>query len=280
MEGILNWNIEQAKASMKGLSVQEQNKIIRARNVKFELLRNAINIKNIDEPLNDNENDPELGLRNPYSKITCFILYLYSMEFGSPPLYAEINRVARDMDLTQIYTLGALLRALSIITAAAERSRTETDKIKTGEQIWKEIGGEIGNFAGSFVMFRGAHMKQEWLDPWLQNVREDVNIPGSTSCSQSLKVALGFSGVKSPKADYTSVLFLFCIRNYYSPSGVRMNNEAYTSFPVEGETLFTEGMEVRVLGVEEHVVIDNKHATWQQFNQKPITIIYLYHPDY
>jgi len=42
--------------------------------------------------------DPELGLLNPHSKVTCFILYLYSMEFGHPPLYSEMNRVARDLD--------------------------------------------------------------------------------------------------------------------------------------------------------------------------------------
>ena len=39
--------------------------------------------------------DPVLGLWNPYSKVTCIILYLYSMELGTPTLYAEANRVAR-----------------------------------------------------------------------------------------------------------------------------------------------------------------------------------------
>lgn len=48
----------------------------------------------------------ELGLQNPYSKITCFVLNLYSMELGVPPLYAELNRVTRDMDLSQLYILG------------------------------------------------------------------------------------------------------------------------------------------------------------------------------
>lgn len=40
----------------------------------------------------------DLCLRNPYSKITCFILYLYSMEFGQVPLYAELNRASQLMD--------------------------------------------------------------------------------------------------------------------------------------------------------------------------------------
>lgn len=40
----------------------------------------------------------ELGLENPYSKITCFILYFYSMDFGCPVLSAELNRVIKKID--------------------------------------------------------------------------------------------------------------------------------------------------------------------------------------
>ena len=36
-----------------------------------------------------------LGLSNPYSKASCLLMQLYSMEIGSPQLYAEANRVAR-----------------------------------------------------------------------------------------------------------------------------------------------------------------------------------------
>ena len=76
--------------------------------------------------------DPELGLENPYSKVTCFILYLYSMELGSPPLYAELNRVAREMDFTQLDNLGPILKCLERICKWAEHERNEDDKIKTG----------------------------------------------------------------------------------------------------------------------------------------------------
>ena len=58
-------------------------------------------------PLVDNR-DPELALFDPYSKVTCFIMYLYSMEFGTPALYSELNRVARDMDMTQLKNLGPI----------------------------------------------------------------------------------------------------------------------------------------------------------------------------
>lgn len=70
----------------------------------------------------DNHSD-ELGAWNPYSKITCFILYLYTLELGNPPLYAEANRAARDMDLTHLRDLGPYLRALGAITGGAERNR-------------------------------------------------------------------------------------------------------------------------------------------------------------
>ena len=101
-----------------------------------------------------NLNDSELGLYNPYSKVTCFILYLYSMELGSPPLYAELNRVARDMDLTQLTNLGPILRALFFITFFAEKHRSDSDKIMPGTQI----GGVFGNMAGCFLLFRGVQM--------------------------------------------------------------------------------------------------------------------------
>ena len=66
----------------------------------FNSLLESVKIKEPNEPvINKFESSSEISLRNPYSKITCFILYLYSMEFGNPPLYAEANRVARDMDL-------------------------------------------------------------------------------------------------------------------------------------------------------------------------------------
>lgn len=90
------------------------------------LLKNT-SIKEMDKPFTMDKEEPlkdeELGLLNPYSKITCFVLMLYSMEFGSPPLYCEVNRVTRDMDLTYLPTLGAYARALQAITLSAEKRR-------------------------------------------------------------------------------------------------------------------------------------------------------------
>ena len=52
----------------------------------------------MNTPLKDYGNggdDPILGLENPYSKASCLLMQLYSMEIGSPQLYSEANRVAR-----------------------------------------------------------------------------------------------------------------------------------------------------------------------------------------
>ena len=53
----------------------------------------------MNTPLKGSYNDRKdqiLSLINPYSKASCLLMQLYSMEIGSPQLYAEINRVARD----------------------------------------------------------------------------------------------------------------------------------------------------------------------------------------
>ena len=86
-------------------------------------------------------------------------------------------------------------------------------------------------------------MKAEWLEPWLKRVGRNVRIPGNASCSQNLKIALGFAA-ENPKKDHVSVLFVISCPNYDSPAGIRMNNSAYTSFPVESETLLMEGCDV------------------------------------
>ena len=42
------------------------------------------------------EGNSDLSLDNPYSPVSCWVLYLYSMELGSPPLYMELNRASRE----------------------------------------------------------------------------------------------------------------------------------------------------------------------------------------
>lgn len=55
------------------------------------------------------------------------------MEFGSPTLYYELNRVCREMDETELETLGPFAKALSFITLCCENMRNDDDKILTGK---------------------------------------------------------------------------------------------------------------------------------------------------
>ena len=64
----------------------------------FTIILSKLNIKNHKMKVNCITTDPEYSFSNPYSKLTCFILQIYSMEIGSPPLYAEVNRVCREMN--------------------------------------------------------------------------------------------------------------------------------------------------------------------------------------
>ena len=72
------------------------------------------------KPMTMSDQPSSTNLLSPYNKCVCFILYLYSMEIGSPSLYAEANRVARDVDRSYLKELGPFLRCLNIITLRAE----------------------------------------------------------------------------------------------------------------------------------------------------------------
>lgn len=77
-------------------------KYTKATQATFKNLFASINIsdwhRNLVCDLENPYDAMQLGLCNPYSKISCCLLQLYSMEFGTPPLYCAVSRVAREMD--------------------------------------------------------------------------------------------------------------------------------------------------------------------------------------
>lgn len=124
---------------MKGNPKNIRKKIIRCSKKDFKKMFETINIlpSFFTKPLLGpgmfgSDSDPDLGLFNPYSKVTCMVLYLYSMELGTPPLYAEANRVSRDMDLGYVKELGPYLKCLYQITLNSEKYKRREDKITTG----------------------------------------------------------------------------------------------------------------------------------------------------
>ena len=108
------------------------------------------------------------------------------MEIGNPQLYAEANRVARNLDKTFLKELGPFLQALGEVTFVAEKYKSEGDKIAPGETL----GGKSMNMAGSFMLFRGAAMQDDWVKPYADKVGQKIMILQSTSCSKSLIVVL------------------------------------------------------------------------------------------
>lgn len=124
----------------------------------------------MDKDLLPDYMDPVLSLRDPYSKATCLLLYLYSMELGAPQLYADANRASRDMDLTYLKELGPFNRALVEVSYASEQYKVADDKITPGILYEQDYGGVEYNIGGAFLLFRGAAMKDEWVIPYVKKV--------------------------------------------------------------------------------------------------------------
>lgn len=90
----------------------------------MEQIKVAMDLKKPGDYMNFNSHD-ENSLVDPYAKVTTLMLQFFTMEFGSPPLYAEVNRICRTQDKDCLRTLGPYVRALSVITTLAERKKLE-----------------------------------------------------------------------------------------------------------------------------------------------------------
>lgn len=154
--GISEMLIAQMETKMNDMQEQRRLKINKSLIVSMEKFFESMGISDWDKPM-IHDRVPELGLLNPYSKITYLIVYLYSMELGSPPLYAEANRVSRDMDLTQLKHLGPYVRALNGCVQNAEFSKNPDDRVATGQMN----GGVPNNLSGSYLLYRGEPMQEE-----------------------------------------------------------------------------------------------------------------------
>ena len=84
---------------------QQHVRIIKEQKETFNKIVQTSGITDTDTPLNAPGYD-DLSLEYPYSRITCFLVQLYSLELGCPPLYSEFNKAARNMDLKYLRTLG------------------------------------------------------------------------------------------------------------------------------------------------------------------------------
>jgi len=126
-DGLMGWYVPQIESNMKNKSKNMHMGVIKRTRHEFKEIFDSINISDWNKPMTHSKADTELGLTNPYSKISCFIVNLYSMEFGNPQFYSVVNKAAREMDLTNLKYLGPFVRALSVITANAEMWKQDDD---------------------------------------------------------------------------------------------------------------------------------------------------------
>ena len=112
-------------------------------------------------------------------------------------------------------------------------------------------------------------MKREWITDWERQAKlvntdtnefHAINLPGYTSTSIDVNVALQFPAPNDKKGDETmhSVLFLFTIRNYDDDitQGEGFNGydmQDVTAYPNEKEILLSESIKVYVMDVR-HVI--------------------------
>lgn len=98
-----------------------------------DYIKNSVQVSHSNKPMihdtSVNFDEDDNNLANPNSKICCLVLFIYSMEFGSPPLYHEINKVCRTMDRRYLHSLGPYIKALGLVTALSEKNRKDDDKI-------------------------------------------------------------------------------------------------------------------------------------------------------
>ena len=63
-----------------------------------------------NEKMSFYENNDEI--RNPKSKTYSFLLKLYTLEFGNPPLYSAINKAMRTKDSSTFDSFGLIVYIL------------------------------------------------------------------------------------------------------------------------------------------------------------------------
>ena len=139
--------------------------------------------------------------------------------------------------------------------------------------------------AGSFLLWRGLRLKEEGIEPFEQSKcrgspnPHPIRLNNNNSCSFTIGTVLEFA-TKNPDGQdgLKPVIMAISCQNFYSPDGIRINNEAYSMFVGECEFLLMEGCLVYVLDICRDYVINNQVSGSNKFNGTKITIIHLFHP--
>ena len=122
INGVVWWKVDQTQHTMRTVTIAREIKNTKkSTENSMNKFLGALSIPQSqwDTPL-EGWGSSYLSLVNPYSAVSCWVLYLYSMELGSPPLYMELNRAAREMDKTKLPQLGPYAEALGWVCNGAE----------------------------------------------------------------------------------------------------------------------------------------------------------------
>ena len=174
-----------------------------------------------------------------------------------PPFYEALNKACRELDESKLETLGPFAVAIGGVLGGGYLSDIKRDDaLEQGIQFHNPYGeldlpvcieSDLGFFCRSFLLFRGALMEKGWMTGWREDAGKSgedsfIHLPGCTSTSKNLDVALGFSGChKNYSADHQPVLFVFSIRNWFGFNGFRLNDYKFSVYPQEQEYLLMEG---------------------------------------
>jgi len=118
------------------------------------------------------------------------------MEFGRPPLYQALNVAQRTNDLQHVDTLGPFAYALLKVLKHAEQNKIKEDRYTCGDDIGR--AGALGDYSGTFVLFRGGYLKPEWIEDYRTYIRKKdkrgdpakLILPGIFSCTEDFSHAI------------------------------------------------------------------------------------------
>lgn len=169
------------------------------------------------------------------------------------------------MNMDYIDIFGPFAFAMSLIVAGAEFLRP--DKLPRGADNHypsKKLMHPLGFFNCSFLIFRGASLKKEWIEDWKQSVGvvglKDrttgyvdqmkpgyVRLQGNVNAYESYKTALTYGLSDDP--ELITCLFVISLQNYRSYNGFRCNKEAYSAHHYEREVILMDAISMFVMSV-------------------------------
>lgn len=82
-----------------------------------------------------------------------------------------------------------------------------------------------------------------------EGYRGHVRLLGPTSAYDSFDIALNFC--LNVQETMQTVLFVFCMQNWRTIKGFRLNHQQYSSHYLEQETILMDGIDMSLLSIDE-----------------------------